>query len=296
MNATLKDLKGNYISARSLLVTIEAVDDAPRITTNNFQATTPSTRLDDAIFVEDVDDGGLIRVVLTPKLGSLTLKRPALAGVTIEEGPGLIILGAADRVSDALRRVSYEYPRATSEDDLIAIRAAGVDGQLAEGLVSVGEVVVRRPDSTNARPILTLERSSIKATEGDRVALPRCVVDDHEAAAFAQTVHVVLHALSADARFLVGDTEGVEVLNEDNVLRLTGTPALLTTALEGVSVAYPAEWCGADVVTYAATDGEGLRARNATVAVSLEAANDAPFVTLEAVSYTHLTLPTICSV
>ena len=40
--------------------------------------------------------------------------------------------------------------------------------------------------------------------------------------------------------------------------------------------------CGADVVTYAASDGEGLRARNATVAVSLEAANDAPFVTLEA--------------
>ena len=114
------------------------------------------------------------------------------------------------------------------------------------------------------------------------MALPRCVVDDHEAAAFSQTVHVVLHAMQSNARFLVVDTEGVEALVEDNVLRLTGTPALLTTALEGVSVAYPAEWCGADVVTYAATDGEGLRARNATVAVSLEAANDAPLVTLEA--------------
>ncbi len=94
------------------------------------------------------------------------------------------------------------------------------------------------------------------------MALPRCVVDDSEAAAFSQTVHVVLHALNADARFLVVDTEGVEALVEDNALRLTGTPALLTKALEGVSVTYPAEWCGADVVTYAASDGEGLRARN----------------------------------
>ena len=149
MNATLKDLKGNYISARSLLVTIEAVDDAPRITSKSFQAASSPTRLDDAIFVEDVDDGGLVRVVLTPRLGSLTLKRPALAGVTIEEGAGLIILGAADRVSDALRRVDYVYPRATSEDDLIAIRAVDVDGQLAEGLFSVDEVVVRRPEQTN---------------------------------------------------------------------------------------------------------------------------------------------------
>ena len=70
MNATLKDLKGNYISARSLLVTIEAVDDAPRITSKSFQAASSPTRLDDAIFVEDVDDGGLIRVALTPRLGS----------------------------------------------------------------------------------------------------------------------------------------------------------------------------------------------------------------------------------
>ena len=88
--------------------------------------------------------------------------------------------------------------------------------------------------------------------------------------------------MQSNARFLVVDTEGVEALVEDNVLRLTGTPALLTEALERVSVAYPAKWCGADIVTYAATDSEGLRARNATVAVSLEAANDAPFVTFEA--------------
>ena len=104
---------------------------------------------------------------------------------------------------------------------------------MAEGLVSVDEVVVRRPEQINGRPVLTLERSSIKATEGDRVALPRCVVDDHEAAAFSQTVHVVLHALNADARFLVVDTEGVEALVEDNVLRLTGTPNVKCGVGEG---------------------------------------------------------------
>lgn len=282
INATLKDLGGHYISVRSLLVTIAAVDDAPRLTASVLHAATLSVRLEDALSVEDVDDDGLMRVVLHARLGALTLKRPALAGVTLEAGDGLILLGAADRISEALRRVDYAYPALGAEDDRIAVRAVDVDSKLDEGLVATAEVRVTRPARTNARPSIKVERSSITTKEGARVPLPRCQVSDPEAAASEQAVHVVLHATQLDARFSVARTEGVAALEVANVLRLTGTPILLEKALETVSVAYPAHWCGADVVTYAAADGDGLRAVNATVAVAVQAVNDAPAVTLHA--------------
>ena len=113
VNATLKDLKGNYISARSLLVTIEAVDDAPRITSKSFQAASSPTRLDDAIF------GGRRRRRprprrLTPRLGSLTLQA-AGAVVDTREGAGLIILGARTASRTRCGASTTCIPRATSK-------------------------------------------------------------------------------------------------------------------------------------------------------------------------------------
>jgi len=283
---------GEQIATSSILITVEAVNDAPTNIVPGPQTVNEDTALvfsgSNTISISDVDSGV---ATVTLSVGHGTLNLASISGLTFITGDGvndsiMTFSGSISAVNAALANLSYTaYSNFNGVDQLTVITRdqgnMGVGGeQVATNSVLITvEAVDDAPAVTYPNTISTLEDSVFTFD-----ALNSIQVSDIDGTTVQMTLSVANGTLtlgSLNGLILSGGSDGIN----DRIITMRGSIIDINAALVGLVYTPDPDFNGPDTLNFSVTD-EGGNSRFQAIAVDVQPVNDVPYIYTQTTSWT----------
>ncbi len=285
---------GALADSKSVKITVNAINDAPLITSPTEQTVGIETAFDfkNTIKVEDPDAGTVgDPVIVSMKVGNGTLSLASTLGLTFDTGDGdadkeIVFRGTVDEINTALNGLTYTGDSTFLGADSLVITTDDGGNTGAPGALTDSQSVKITVAEFNEAPVNTVPGdktvkedevldfgASIKVADADATG------DD----ALAVTLSVTKGTLN------LGGTAGLGALSGDGTALITfnGTAAEVNAALNGLKYTGNKDFNGEDTLTITTDDQGntgfgGSKTDQDTVKITVEPVNDAPVNTLPA--------------
>ena len=258
---TVTTSDGALTDIDTVAITVNPVNDAPVNTVPGPQTANEDTALPIAgVSVADVD-GGTLTTTLTVTSGTLSVTAgPGVSG----NGTGSVaITGTAAQINAALAGLSYTGNLDFNGSDTLTVTTG-------DGTAQDVDTVAITVSALNDAPVNTVPAAQ-SVNEDATLPIAGVSVADVDSGALTTTLTVTSGTLNV--------TAGAGVTgNGTATVTITGTAAEINTALAGLSYTGNLDFNGSDTLTV--TTGDGTAQDVDTVAITVNAVNDAPVNTV----------------
>ncbi|RZI79930.1 MAG: hypothetical protein EOP38_24035, partial [Rubrivivax sp.] len=297
---------GTLLDTDTVAITVNAVNDSPALTVPSARSIDEDTPLvfssgnGTLISIADVDAGsGNMQVTIGVLHGSLSLS--GTTGLSFVTGDGLSdasmsFTGTVADINAALAGMTYASTGHYNGADTLSILTSDLGNTGAGGVLTHADTVAITVNAVNDAPVNTVpaaqstnEDTNLVFSSGNGNLIS--VADVDVAGGNLQVTLSVLHgALSlsgvAGLSFTSGDGVG------DTTMTFTGTASAINTALAGLVYAPTGKYNGADILSISTSDlgntgTGGVMVDTDTVAITVNAVNDAPVNTVPAAQSTN---------
>ncbi|MBF0435108.1 MAG: DUF4347 domain-containing protein, partial [Magnetococcales bacterium] len=295
---------GVLTTSNTIAITVNPVNDAP---VNTLQAATASLNEDatlvfdaahtNLITVNDTTDtsqvGGVdsLSTLVSVTHGTLTA---TLSGATLtNNGTGSItIAGTAAQVNAALAGLIYTPNAEYNGSDTLTVTTNDL-GNTGGGALADVDTIAITVNPVNDAPVLSLQSATASLNEDDTLVFDAAhvnliTVNDAVDTAQASGVDSLSATVSVTHGTLTAIMSGASLTNNGSgSITIAGTTTQVNAALAGLIYTPNADYNGSDTLTIASSDlgntgiGGVLTATN-TIAITVNAVNDAPVNTLQA--------------
>ena len=260
---TIATSDGTAADIDTIAITVNAVNDAPVNTVPAAQTVAEDTILPIAgVSVADVDSSAL---TTTLSVAHGILNVTAGAGVTGNGTASVTIAGTAAQINAALAGLAYTGNLNFNGADTLTVATS--DGTAADT-----DTIAITVNAVNDAPVNTVPAAQTVA-EDTMLPIAGVSVADVDSSTLTTTLSV--------AHGILNVTAGAGVTGNGTAsVTITGTAAQINTALAGLAYTGNLNFNGADTLTVATSDGTA--ADIDTIAITVNAVNDAPVNTVPA--------------
>ena len=260
---TVATSDGTATDTDTIAITVNPVNDAPVNTVPGAQSVAEDTALPIAgVSVADIDSSALT-TTLNVSSGTLNVTAGAGAGVSGNDSASVTITGTAAQINAALAGLAYTGNLNFNGGDTLTVATS-------DGTATDTDTVAITVNAVNDPPVNTVPGAQSVA-EDTALPIAGVSVADIDSTALTTTLSVANGILNVIAG---GGVTG----NGTASVTITGTAAQINTALAGLAYTGNLNFNGVDTLTVATSDGTATDTD--TVAITVNAVNDAPVNTV----------------